>query len=57
MSMKSTDCRLDQNTIVHTDLTIRKPLEIGSYSKYTELNTLSDLFDQYITDELLHFDF
>jgi len=57
MSMKSTDCRLDQNTIVHTDLTIRKPLEIGSYSKYSELNVHAHLLEQFIIDELLQFDF
>jgi len=55
--MSTNDCILDQNTIVHNDLTIRKPLEIGSYSKYTELNVHAHLLEQFIIDELLQFDF
>jgi len=55
--MSTNDCILDQNTIVHNDLTIRKPLEIGSYSKYSELNVHAHLLEQFIIDELLQFDF
>jgi len=55
--MSTNDCTNDQNTIVHNDLTKSKPLEIGIFSQDTGLNTLSDLFDQYIIDELLQFDF
>jgi len=57
MSILNNDCTNNQNAIIQSDLKKRKPDELRIYHQDAGLNTRADLFNQYICDELLEFEF